>query len=172
MGSASFSVTQLKAWQTVLIHHFGDLIAEKYIKIIKCGLKCPGFAVINSPLWPDRISCTNRYIAVRIHAGTHDCFPIKSCILNSNTEKEGRGPSIYKPSRKRDGGENERDECREGIRDFKCYTDTIQRYIARAEPPQPISKLLKLIYLDIYSKFSHIHNSSCSESHISMLTSS
>ncbi len=98
--------------------------------------------MINSPLWPDRISCTNRYIAVRIHAGTHDCFPIKSCILNSNTEKEGEALLSTNPPEKEIEGKTRETECREGIRDFKCYTDTIRRYIARAEPPQPISKLL------------------------------
>lgn len=82
---------------------FGDLTAQKYIKIIKRRLKCPGFAVINSPPCTDRIRGANRYIAVRIHAGTRNCFPIKSCILNSDTEKEGRGPSISKPERTREG---------------------------------------------------------------------
>ena len=117
MGSASFPVRLVKGGWTALIHHFGDLIAQKYIKIIKRRLKCPGFAVINSPRCPDWIRAANRYIAVRIHTVTRDCFPIKSCILNSNTEEEGRGLSVSKPSKKR-GRKREREKV-EGRRKMK-----------------------------------------------------
>lgn len=117
MGSASFSVTALKACQTVLIHHFGDLIAEKYIKIIKRRLKCPGFAVINSPPWPDRIRRANRYIAVRIHAGTRDCFPIKKLHIKFRHRRGGEKvlSSAKPPEKKTDGKRGKKDECARGI---------------------------------------------------------
>lgn len=112
MGSASFSVTALKACQTVLIHHFGDLIAEKYIKIIKRRLKCPGFAVINSPPWPDRIRRANRYIAVRIHAGTRDCFPIKKLHIKFRHRRGGEEvlPSAKPPEQKKKKREKKKEK--------------------------------------------------------------